>query len=37
MIPAKMLLGLDVGSVIAKTVLLDESLSELGRWWLHSS
>ena len=36
MIPVKMLLGLDIGSVIAKAVLLDESLKEKGKWQLHS-
>jgi len=36
MIPAKMLLGLDVGLVISKAVLVDESFTVQGRWWLHS-
>ena len=31
-----MLLGLDIGSVISKAVLMDESLCVQGRWWHHS-
>jgi len=31
-----MILGLDIGSVISKAVLLDESLRVKDRWWCQS-
>ncbi len=31
-----MLLGIDIGSVIAKAVLLDDSFGVCGKWWVHS-
>lgn len=31
-----MLLGIDIGSVISKAVLLDESFQMQGHWWFHS-
>jgi predicted CoA-substrate-specific enzyme activase len=36
MLTAMMLLGIDIGTVISKAVLLDESFQMQGHWWFHS-